>query len=31
MDGETALVKAERCRLCGYCGAVCPLFAIKVI
>ncbi|MEW6064666.1 MAG: 4Fe-4S binding protein [Bacillota bacterium] len=25
------MVKAERCRLCGYCGAVCPLFAIKVI
>jgi len=29
--GDKARVKSELCRLCGYCGAVCPLFAIKVI
>ncbi len=31
VEGERARVKPELCRLCGYCGAVCPLFAIKVI
>lgn len=31
LDGGKAQVKKELCRLCGYCGAVCPLFAIKVI
>lgn len=28
--GRTA-VRLERCTLCGYCAAVCPEFAIKVI
>lgn len=31
LEGEQAKVKPELCRLCGYCGAVCPMFAIKVI
>lgn len=31
LDGGQAKVTMELCRLCGYCGAVCPLFAIKVI
>lgn len=31
LEGQRAQVKRELCRLCGYCGAVCPLFAIKVI
>ncbi|ABO49312.1 aldo/keto reductase [Desulforamulus reducens MI-1] len=31
LDGGKVKVKPELCRLCGYCGAVCPLFAIKVI
>ncbi|WP_459911185.1 aldo/keto reductase [Desulfotomaculum defluvii] len=31
LDGGKVKVKVELCRLCGYCGAVCPLFAIKVI
>lgn len=26
-----AVVDSSRCRLCGYCGAVCPEFCIKVI
>lgn len=31
LEGGQAKVKPELCRLCGYCGAACPLFAIKVI
>lgn len=31
LEGGTAQVKTDLCRLCGYCGAACPLFAIKVI
>jgi len=31
LEEERARVKAGLCRLCGYCGAACPLFAIKVI
>ncbi|MEG6522495.1 aldo/keto reductase [Desulfotomaculum sp. 1211_IL3151] len=31
LHGGKARVDGELCRLCGYCGAVCPLFAIKVI
>lgn len=31
LAGEQARVKTDLCRLCGYCGAACPLFAIKVI
>lgn len=31
LAGERVRVKTELCRLCGYCGAVCPMFAIKVI
>lgn len=26
-----AVVDPSRCRLCGYCGAVCPEFCIKVV
>lgn len=29
-DGS-AVCDADRCVLCGYCSAVCPLFAIKVL
>lgn len=29
--GEKIQINKERCRLCGYCGSACPLFAIKVI
>lgn len=28
---ERAVVDTSLCRLCGYCGAVCPEFCIKVI
>lgn len=31
LEGGQVRVKAELCRLCGYCGSVCPMFAIKVI
>ncbi|AEF95066.1 NADP-dependent oxidoreductase domain protein [Desulfotomaculum nigrificans CO-1-SRB] len=31
LEGGQVKVKPELCRLCGYCGAACPLFAIKVI
>lgn len=30
IDGK-AVVKKSKCVLCGYCGSVCPQFAIKVI
>lgn len=26
-----AMVNHKRCRICGYCGAVCPEFCIKII
>jgi predicted aldo/keto reductase-like oxidoreductase len=29
--GGKAVVDRQRCRLCGYCGAVCPEFCIKII
>lgn len=29
--GGRAVVDTSRCRLCGYCGAVCPEFCIRVI
>lgn len=29
--GGKAFVDRQRCRLCGYCGAVCPEFCIKII
>ncbi len=29
-DGMTAVVDADTCVLCGYCTAVCPVFALKV-
>lgn len=31
LGNETAEVDMNRCKLCGYCGSVCPQFAIKVI
>ncbi len=31
LDGGRAVVDPSTCRLCGYCGAVCPDFCIKVI
>jgi len=30
LDGKV-VIDLERCRLCGYCGAVCPEFCIKII
>jgi len=30
LDGR-AVLNADKCVLCGYCSAVCPLFAIKVL
>jgi len=29
--GERAVCSAERCILCGYCAAVCDMWAIKVV
>jgi aryl-alcohol dehydrogenase-like predicted oxidoreductase len=29
-DGK-AVVAADKCVLCGYCGAVCPVLAIKIV
>lgn len=31
LDGDRARVNPELCRLCGYCGSVCPEFCIKII
>ncbi len=28
--GNKAVVDGEKCVLCGYCGSVCPVFAIKI-
>jgi len=30
LRGKKAVVIAEKCVLCGYCGSVCPQFAIKI-
>ncbi|WP_027719334.1 aldo/keto reductase [Desulfovirgula thermocuniculi] len=31
LSGGRAVVDHSRCRLCGYCGAACPHFCIKVL
>jgi aryl-alcohol dehydrogenase-like predicted oxidoreductase len=31
ISGGKALVEPSRCRLCGYCSAVCPEFCIKIV
>ncbi len=31
LENGKAVVDKEKCRLCGYCGAVCPEFCIKII
>lgn len=31
MEGQTAVVNAEACVLCGYCGRVCPHFCLKIV
>ncbi len=30
IDNNKAIVDREKCVLCGYCGSVCPQFAIKI-
>ena len=31
IQGGTALCEREKCVLCGYCAAVCPVLAIKIV
>jgi aryl-alcohol dehydrogenase-like predicted oxidoreductase len=31
LTGGKAVVNLELCRLCGYCGSVCPQFCIKIV
>ena len=30
-DAGRAAVRRDKCVLCGYCGAICPEFCLKVI